>query len=159
MSITCALFYELAGQEFRRFTRSAQDLSLIVIDLDFFKEINDSLGHAAGDLALREFVLAVKTNLRDQDIFARAGGDEFRIILPATLPAGAALVAERIRASVNAIEIRNEKGSTRLSISAGICSCLPGDESLDDVTKRADAALYMAKAGGRNRVHPVFHPQ
>ena len=112
----------------------------------------------AGDLALREFVLAVKTNLRDQDIFARAGGDEFRIILPATLPAGAALVAERIRASVNAIEIRNEKGSTRLSISAGICSCLPGDESLDDVTKRADAALYMAKAGGRNRVHPVFHP-
>ncbi|MBK7413763.1 MAG: diguanylate cyclase [Dechloromonas sp.] len=152
-------FYELAGQEFRRFTRSAQDLSLIVIDLDFFKEINDSLGHAAGDLALREFVLAVKTNLRDQDIFARAGGDEFRIILPATLPAGAALVAERIRASVNAIEIRNEKGSTRLSISAGICSCLPGDESLDDVTKRADAALYMAKAGGRNRIHPVFHPQ
>ena len=149
-------FYELAGQEFRHFTRSGQDLSLIVIDLDYFKEINDTLGHAAGDQALHEFVLAVKANLREQDIFARAGGDEFRIVLPATLPAGAAMVAERIRASVNRIVIKTENGSTRLSISAGICSCLPGDESLDEVTKRADAALYMAKAGGRNRVHPVF---
>ena len=149
----------MAGQEFKRFIRSGQDLSLIVIDLDFFKEINDSLGHAAGDQALQKIVQAVQANLRDQDIFARAGGDEFRIILPATLPAGAALVAERIRASVNEIEIRNAKGSARLSISAGICSCLPGDESLDEVTKRADAALYMAKAGGRNRIHPIFISQ
>jgi diguanylate cyclase (GGDEF)-like protein/PAS domain S-box-containing protein len=152
-------FYELAGQEFRRFARSGQELSLIVIDLDFFKEINDTLGHAAGDQALHAFVQAVQVNLRDQDIFARAGGDEFRIILPDTLPSGAALVAERIRASVNQIEINNEKGSTRLSISAGICSCLPGDESLDEVAKRADAALYIAKASGRNRVHPAFLPQ
>ena len=149
----------MAGQEFRRFTRSGQELSLIVIDLDFFKEINDTLGHSAGDQALHEFVQAVQANLRDQDIFARAGGDEFRIILPDTLPSGAALVAERIRASVNQIEIKNEKGSMLLSISAGICSCLPGDESLDEVTKRADAALYIAKASGRNRVHPVFLPQ
>lgn len=149
-------FYELAGQEFRRFSRSGTDLSLLVIDLDYFKEINDTLGHAAGDAALRKFVAAVQANLRDQDIFARAGGDEFRILLPATLPSGAALVAERIRAAVNKISVSNPKGSATLSISAGLCACLPGDESLDDVTRRADAALYKAKAAGRNCVHPVF---
>ena len=149
-------FYELAAQEFRRFTRSGHELSLIIIDLDFFKEINDTLGHAAGDEALHKIVAVVQTNLREQDIFARAGGDEFRILLPGTLPAGARLVAERIRRSVNEISIRNAKGSAKLSISAGICSCLPGDENLDEVTKRADSALYMAKAGGRNCIHPVF---
>ena len=149
-------FYELAGQEFRRFTRSGTDLSLLIIDLDNFKDINDTLGHAAGDAALRKFVVAVQANLRDQDIFARAGGDEFRILLPATLPAGAALVAERIRLAVNKITVSNPKGSVTLSISAGLCACLPGDESLDDVTRRADTALYKAKAAGRNCIHPVF---
>ena len=149
-------FYELAGQEFRRFTRSGTDLSLLIIDLDYFKDINDTLGHAAGDAALRKFVAAVQANLREQDIFARAGGDEFRILLPATLPAGAALVAERIRVAVNKITVSNPKGSVTLSISAGLCACLPGDESLDDVTRRADTALYKAKAAGRNCIHPVF---
>lgn len=151
-------FYELGSQEFRRLTRNGGELSLIVIDLDYFKEINDQLGHAAGDEALRSFVAVVQANLREQDIFARAGGDEFRILLPDTLPAGAALVAERIRASVNQLTIANARGTATLSISAGICSCLPGDESLDEVTKRADAALYMAKAAGRNNVYPVFLP-
>jgi diguanylate cyclase (GGDEF)-like protein/PAS domain S-box-containing protein len=152
-------FYELAEQEFRRFVRSGGDLSLIVIDLDHFKEINDRLGHAAGDEALRQFVAVVQTKLREQDIFARAGGDEFRLLLPATQRTGAALVAERIRAAVSQLIITSPHGTTKLSISAGICSCLPGDESLDDVTKRADAALYKAKAAGRNRVHPQFSAQ
>lgn len=149
-------FYELAAQEFRHFTRTGGDLSLIVIDLDHFKEINDKLGHAAGDAALRKFVTAVQANLREQDIFARAGGDEFRILLPGTLPAGAALLAERIRLAVNNLTISNPRGEATLSISAGICACLPGDDNLDSVTKRADAALYMAKAAGRNCVHPHF---
>ena len=149
-------FYELAGQEFRRFTRNGIDLSLLIIDIDYFKDINDTLGHAAGDAALRKFVAAVQANLRDQDIFARAGGDEFRILLPGTQPAGAALVAERIRIAVSQITVSNPKGSVMLSISAGICACLPGDESLDDVTRRADTALYKAKAAGRNCIHPVF---
>ena len=76
--------------------------------------------------------------------------------MPATLPAGAALVAERIRLAVNKITVSNPKGSVTLSISAGLCACLPGDESLDDVTRRADTALYKAKAAGRNCIHPVF---
>jgi diguanylate cyclase (GGDEF)-like protein/PAS domain S-box-containing protein len=149
-------FYDLASHEFRRFVRNGGNLSLIVIDLDYFKEINDNFGHAIGDEALRQLVRAVKDNLRDQDIFARAGGDEFRILLPGTQTAGAALVAERIRVAVSQLSISSPRGSTTLTISAGICSCLPGDESLDEVTKRADAALYMAKAAGRNCIHPQF---
>ncbi len=149
-------FYELGGREFRRLSRHGGDLSLVIIDLDYFKEINDTLGHAAGDDALKKFVAVVQTQLRDQDIFARAGGDEFRLLLPDTLPASAAIVADRIRQAINQITIANEAGKFRLSISAGICSCLPGDHSLDDVTRRADAALYMAKAAGRNCVHPKF---
>jgi len=152
-------FYELAGQEFKHFIRSGGDLSLIVIDIDYFKEINDNYGHAVGDDALRQFVRAVQGNLRDQDIFARAGGDEFRIMLPGTRTEGASLVAERIRQAVGQLSIDSPNGSVRLTISAGICSCLPGDETLDEVTKRADAALYVAKAAGRNNVHPHFSAQ
>ena len=152
-------FYELAGQEFRRFSRSGGDLALVVIDLDNFKQTNDLLGHAAGDEALRLFVGAVQANLRDQDIFARAGGDEFRLLLPGTDLAGATLVAERIRQAVAQLQVSSPGGSVLLSISAGVCACLPGDESLDAVTRRADAELYRAKAAGRNRVHSPQTPQ
>lgn len=148
-------FYELAGHEFRRFGRNGGDLSLLVIDLDDFKQINDQLGHAAGDDALRLFVGAVQANLREQDVFARAGGDEFRLLLPGTDLAGALLVAERIRMAVSALTVQGEAGSRALSISAGVCSCQPGDENLDAVTRRADAELYAAKIAGRNRVRPL----
>jgi diguanylate cyclase (GGDEF)-like protein/PAS domain S-box-containing protein len=152
-------FYELAGQEFRRFDRNGGDLSLAVIDLDNFKQINDQLGHSAGDDALRLFVATVQANLREQDIFARAGGDEFRLLLPGTDLAGATLVAERIRKAVALLQVSSAGGSALLSISAGVCSCLPGDESLDIVIRRADAELYRAKAGGRNRVYSPETPQ
>ena len=152
-------FYELAGQEFRRFSRNGGDLSLVVIDLDDFKQINDQLGHAAGDEALRMFVAAVQANLREQDIFARAGGDEFRLLLPATDLAGAILVAERIRQAVAVLKVCSSGSTRRLTISAGICACLPGDDNLDVVTRRADAELYAAKAAGRNRVCPQAAPQ
>ena len=152
-------FYELAGQEFRRFSRSGGDLSLVVLDLDHFKQTNDQLGHAAGDEALRLFVAAVQANLREQDIFARAGGDEFRLLLPGTDLAGAVVVAERIRQAVAQLQVNSPGGSLGLSISAGVCSCLPGDETLDAVIRRADAELYRAKAAGRNRVHPPETPQ
>lgn len=149
-------FYELGSREFRRHVRHGGELSLIIIDLDYFKDINDRLGHAAGDDALRVFVAIVQSQLRDQDIFARAGGDEFRVLLPDTLPSGAAMVAERMRKAVSEQTVSSARGTAQLSISVGICSCLPGDESLEDATKRADAALYMAKAAGRNAIHPTF---
>lgn len=152
-------FYELAGQEFRRFSRNGGDLSLVVIDLDNFKQTNDLLGHAAGDEALRLFVAAVQTNLREQDIFARAGGDEFRLLLPSTDLTGAVLVAERIRLAVARLQVSSPDGLAQLSVSAGVCTCLPGDESLDAVVRRADAELYRAKAAGRNCVYSPQTPQ
>ena len=151
-------FYDLGQHELFRLTRSDGELTLVVIDIDHFKEINDSLGHAAGDDALRQFVAVVSENLRDQDIFARAGGDEFRLLLPDTSPGGAHLVAERIRKAVNQIIVRSPRGEYRLSVSCGIARCDPGDDGLDQATMQADDALYQAKAAGRNCIRPAPEP-
>ena len=148
-------FYELARHEVSRLARNGGELALVVIDIDHFKGINDSLGHAAGDNALKQFVTVVHENLREQDIFARAGGDEFRLLLPDTSPAGAHLVAERIRSEVNKITVRSHRGRCRLSVSIGIAHCLPGPDALDIATGHADDALYEAKAAGRNCIYPL----
>jgi diguanylate cyclase (GGDEF)-like protein/PAS domain S-box-containing protein len=145
-------FYKLADQEFSRFQRTGEAFSLLVLDLDHFKAINDTLGHEAGDDALRKFVQAVRTHLREQDVFARTGGDEFRLLLPGTPQSGAISLAERIREEVNRVNLRAPSGSIALSMSAGLCESRPGDHSIDDIVRRADAALYQAKAAGRNAV-------
>ena len=148
-------FYDLANQELSRFKRTGEAFSLLVLDLDHFKEINDTLGHEAGDDALKKFVQAVKASLRDQDIFARAGGDEFRLLLPGTPQPGAIQLAERIRSEVGQVKVGPD-GSANLSMSAGLCTVRPHDKSIDDIVRRADVALYQAKAAGRNcvRAHP-----
>jgi diguanylate cyclase (GGDEF)-like protein/PAS domain S-box-containing protein len=151
-AVNLRTFYELANQEFSRFQRTGEAFSLLVLDLDHFKGINDTLGHEAGDEALRKFVQAVGVNLREQDIFARTGGDEFRLLLPGTLQSGAILLAERIREEVNRVNLRAPNGSVTLSMSAGLCGSRPDDNGIDDIVRRADAALYQAKAAGRNAV-------
>lgn len=148
-------FYELARHDVSRLARNGGELALVVIDIDHFKSINDSLGHAAGDNALKQFVAVVHENLREQDIFARAGGDEFRLLLPDTSPAGAHLVAERIRSEVNKIIVRSHRGRCRLSVSIGIAHCAPGEDSIDIAAGHADDALYEAKAAGRNCIRPL----
>ncbi len=154
-AVNLRTFYELADQEFARFKRTGEAFSLLVLDLDHFKKINDTLGHEAGDDALRKFVQIVTANLREQDIFARAGGDEFRLLLPGTPPSGAIVLAEKIREEVSRVSLRASNGSATLSMSAGLCRCHPDDTRIDDIVRRADAALYEAKAAGRNavRVH------
>lgn len=143
-------FYDLATQEFSRFKRTGESFSLLVLDLDRFKEINDNLGHEAGDEALRKFVQAVRANLREQDIFARAGGDEFRLLLPATPESGAQQLAERIRNEVNRVQVSAAAGSMSLSMSGGLACSRIEDKNMDDVVRRADIALYQAKGAGRN---------
>ena len=151
-AVNLRTFYELADQEFARFKRTGEAFSLLVLDLDHFKKINDTLGHEAGDDALRKFVQVVTANLREQDIFARAGGDEFRLLLPGTPPSGAIVLAEKIREEVSRVSLRASSGSVPLSMSAGLSRCHPDDTRIDDVVRRADAALYEAKAAGRNVV-------
>lgn len=145
-------FYALADQEFARFKHSGEAFALLVLDLDHFKGINDTLGHEAGDEALRKFVHAVRAHLREEDVFARTGGDEFRLLLPGTNQGGAISLAERIREEVNRVNLRAPSGSIALSMSAGLCESRPDDHGIDDVVRRADAALYQAKAAGRNAV-------
>lgn len=155
-AVNLRTFYELANQEFARFKRTGEAFSLLVLDLDRFKKINDTLGHEAGDDALRKFVQIVSSHLREQDIFARTGGDEFRLLLPGTPLAGAIILAEKIRGEVNRVGLHAPNGSATLSMSAGLCRCQQDDAGIDDIVRRADAALYEAKAAGRNavRAHP-----
>lgn len=145
-------FYELAGRELSRLERGGGPLSVIVMDIDRFKEINDQLGHAAGDEALRSVVAAVRENLREQDVFARAGGDEFRILLPDTTLEGALHVGERIGRAVGRLSVASPRGKADLSLSTGVATHRASDETLDFTIARADEALYRAKSGGRNQV-------
>lgn len=145
-------FYKLAGRELARIERGSAPFAVVVMDIDYFKEINDRLGHAAGDEALKKVVGAVRENLREQDIFARAGGDEFRVLLPETDLTGARQVAERIGEAVSQLRATSPKGEADLSVSIGITVYRPEDATLDDTIVRADEAVYQAKSAGRNRV-------
>jgi diguanylate cyclase (GGDEF)-like protein/PAS domain S-box-containing protein len=142
--------------EIDRASRYDTDLSIILCDLDRFKLINDTYGHAAGDAALQAVSEALKTSLRRTDILGRYGGDEFMIILPETKPAGAKLLAEKVRCAVSEIElaIGNNK-RIGLAISLGVASCCAPEENIDTLVRLADSALYLAKQGGRNKVSVV----
>jgi diguanylate cyclase (GGDEF)-like protein len=129
--------------------RQHQPLSLIMLDLDRFKQLNDSVGHDAGDAALRKLADCFKRELRGVDWAARFGGDEFALILPQAYAEGALIVAERLRARIAEIEI---PGFGCLSASLGIATFPSQGSSRSDLVIAADAALYSAKRGGRNRV-------
>ena len=129
--------------------RSHQPLSLIMLDLDRFKQLNDSVGHEAGDMALRKLADCFRQELRGVDSAARFGGDEFALVLPQAYSEGALIVAERVRASIERIEI---PGFGHLSASIGIATFPTNARSRSELTQAADAALYSAKRSGRNRV-------
>src|SRR5205814_225870 len=129
--------------------RSHQPLSLIMLDLDRFKHLNDSAGHDAGDDALRQLAQCFREELRGVDSAARFGGDEFALILPQAFTEGALIVAERIRTRVEEIRIP-EFGN--LTASIGIASFPAHAASRAELFRAADDALYAAKRGGRNRV-------
>lgn len=126
--------------------------ALVMIDMDRFKQLNDSLGHAAGDAALRQMVKDLQPCVREVDRFGRLGGEEFCVLLPDTDIAGAALVAERMRCLVDQAPLRWLEQDWPLSASFGIAEAERSDASGDAVLARADAALYRAKNQGRNVV-------
>ncbi len=129
--------------------------ALVLLDMDRFKQLNDTLGHAAGDAALKALVAVVRPCLREVDQLARLGGEEFCVLLPHTGIAGAALVAERMRALLAAHPFAWEGQAWGLTASFGIAESSAGDDSAAEVLKRADQALYRAKAQGRNVVQAV----
>jgi two-component system cell cycle response regulator len=147
-------FMQSAAAEIQRAGRYGRPLSILMIDLDHFKLINDQRGHAAGDEALKAFVVMARDLLRDQDIIGRMGGEEFAIALPETALNPALVVAERLRIRLAGLQVPVGGGEPiTLSASFGVAECRIGaGEGLEACLGRSDAALYRAKALGRNRV-------
>jgi len=141
--------------EWERAQRYGGPLSVVFLDLDHFKRVNDTLGHQAGDVVLREFATLVAGGARANDVAARYGGEEFALVLPHTDGPMAERVAERIRAAVAAFDFVADEAPTRATVSAGVATYpAPSGaiQSLDDLVREADRALYRAKDAGRNRV-------
>lgn len=130
--------------------RRRSPVSLLMVDIDYFKQINDEFGHQVGDDVLRQFAQLLLTSVRELDIVTRYGGEEFAIILHATNLQEAAVVAERIRQTMEKQKWQTPSRKFLLTVSAGVAEIQPGDE-LDSVLQRADQALYAAKSQGRNR--------
>jgi len=149
-------FLELAEKEARRTARYNQKLGFLMIDIDHFKRINDTFGHATGDRALQEFSKVLEHAVREADFVARYGGEEFVVALPETTLPGSGVLAERIRAAVEKIEVKTDDGKiARFTASIGGTHLLSEGDTAEQALSRADKALYEAKKNGRNQA--VFH--
>lgn len=129
-----------------------QPYSLLLIDIDHFKRINDSYGHGIGDQILQQVAAALRKGTRASDASARMGGEEFLLVLSETEQGQAFYLAERLRERLARRPLRSSAGNISITISIGLAQCMSPDESLELTVERADRALYMAKASGRNRV-------
>jgi diguanylate cyclase (GGDEF)-like protein len=139
-------------ERYNEFRRYGHSISLLMLDLDHFKQVNDRYGHAAGDEVLRSTVRACKGQLRDVDILARFGGEEFVALLPNTPLEVARSSAERLRETVAHNVIHHAGSAIRITVSIGISSFREADHDFEAVVIRADDAMYLAKQLGRNRV-------
>jgi two-component system cell cycle response regulator len=168
MSIEMAITDALTGLFNRRYMEShlatlieqaisrGKPLTALVLDIDFFKSVNDTHGHDAGDDVLREFALRIKRSIRGIDLACRYGGEEFVVIMPETDMAVAAMVAERLRRRIATDPFAIQQGARTIpvTISIGVAAMRGKDDNAASVLKRADQALYRAKRDGRNRVVP-----
>jgi diguanylate cyclase (GGDEF)-like protein/PAS domain S-box-containing protein len=145
-------FMELAQSEIKRAVRFKRPPAIALIDIDHFKQINDTFGHAAGDQALVAFTKICQNLIREIDVFARFGGDEFVLLLPETNQEQAYKVVERIRLALATQPIVLDGKPVAFTISAGIASLCGDQESIDTILSQADQALYRAKETGRNNV-------
>jgi diguanylate cyclase (GGDEF)-like protein/PAS domain S-box-containing protein len=145
-------FFEMAAVELALWQRYGRPMSLIMLDADHFKQVNDTFGHAAGDVVLRAFVACSKLMLRSVDLLARFGGEEFIVLLPGTDASGAADLAWRICKAIAVEPIAYESTLIPLTVSIGCASMGAEIQTLDELLKAADTALYRAKKLGRNRV-------
>lgn len=143
---------EVLRNDLRRGTRSGHRPAVIMFDLDGFKHMNDTLGHLQGDATLQTVARSIDAMLRSTDLRCRYGGDEFFIILPETPLNGAAHVAEHIRRVVTSLDLSTGRPGERVTCSIGVTIAREGELEPEEVIARVDAALYKAKAGGRNRV-------
>ncbi len=142
------------NEEVIRHNRMKTELSLLILDVDHFKNYNDTLGHPAGDEVLKKFAKILRQTARENDIVARYGGEEFAVILPGTSKKGAVVVAERIREAIeNTYFVHEEiQPMGKVTVSGGVATIPDDAKSAEELTKKADAALYYAKRHGRNQI-------
>jgi diguanylate cyclase (GGDEF)-like protein len=147
-------FHQLLQTEISRAQRYGGELSLLMVDVDHFKNYNDGNGHPMGDAALQKVAWILSQGCRDVDSVARYGGEEFAVIAPQTPRAGAVELAERLRANTEAADFQKAEvmPSGKFTISIGVASYPEDASSKSQLIERADQALYVAKTGGRNRV-------
>jgi len=148
-------FLETGNAELHRSRRYEQPFTVLMLDIDHFKAVNDTYGHGIGDDALKETVRVIQSLLRGEDTLGRLGGEEFAVIFPQTIDAGASFVAERIRKSISEIVIETSQGPLTFTMSIGVTASDAEDDSIEDILNRADGALYQAKEQGRDRVISV----
>ncbi|HEX5809351.1 MAG TPA: GGDEF domain-containing protein [Anaerolineales bacterium] len=151
-SLTRRHFFSMAGTEFSRSLRYHRPLSMLVLDADLFKNINDTYGHHTGDQVLRNLSLVILEQKRAQDVFGRLGGEEFALLLPETSVAQAKIVAERIQKTWEQTPSIVEGNLIRSTVSIGVAEMGTSDTSIEDVLRRADRMMYKAKEAGRNTV-------
>jgi diguanylate cyclase (GGDEF)-like protein len=144
-------FFDLAEREWKRTARSGAPLTAVMVDVDQFKHINDRCGHAAGDEVLSVVARRCQQELRSVDVLGRYGGDELIALLPDSATVDAVAVAERVRDSVASEPVMTEVGPIDVRVSVGVATAAGGASSLRALLSQADAALYAAKAGGRNQ--------
>lgn len=149
--LTRRRFIELGEREWRRQERVSAPICVLMLDLDWFKRLNDAHGHAAGDAALVAFAASCRTNIRALDLVGRLGGEEFAILLPDAGIAEGRDIAERVRLAVVRAPVGEDEGRIPVSVSIGVAEGKPG-ETLESAMSRADSALYLAKHAGRNCV-------
>lgn len=143
---------ELASHDITLARRYGHPLAIAMLDIDFFKRVNDTWGHPAGDALLRAVSQACADLLRASDYFGRVGGEEFVCVMPETTVEEALTCAERMRMAVGAIRLPIPRGEVRCTISIGVAGLAPGHAGVEDLLADADAALYRAKSNGRDRV-------
>ena len=151
-SLTRRQFFNIAESEFLRFSRYHRNLSILVLDADYFKNINDTYGHYAGDLVLRNLSLVVLEQKRAQDTFGRLGGEEFGILLPETNLEQAKVVAERVQKIWAQTPCSLDGYLIYSTVSIGVAEAKKEDKTFEDVLRRADRMMYKAKEAGRNTV-------
>lgn len=148
---------EKIESEIGRAKRHGSSYSILMADIDHFKELNDAHGHVAGDRILKSVAECLRRSLRVEDHCARWGGEEFLICLPQTMLSKALLVAEKLRANIERTYVKLDGEDVGVTVSLGV-SCHDGDVHIDNVIKAADSAMFDAKRAGRNRVEAAHEP-
>jgi diguanylate cyclase (GGDEF)-like protein len=150
--LNAGAYYRACDQQIHASQRANQPFAVLFIDLDHFKSINDTYGHAVGDDVLRAVAQALQANVRRSDVVGRIGGEEFSVFLPNTQVKGAELLAENLRVAIETIHIEVDGVRLKITASIGVAAKRFDEETMQAIQQHADQAMYEAKRGGRNRV-------